>query len=188
MSGLAIAWLRGERSYGDGTLHSHRLLEWTGKIGDAAAAFCGPCDVSLSGLVDLEDRRRRSPIRARRMLHIVVEHFGCSLATGVLRQRLLVAIGRDAVALRSRVPVERRGDDLFAKRRKLSVSVAAPTPVSCLIHLGINLDPAGAPVPAIGLGSLGIRAERVLARDVLQRYRDELAAIERAAAKVRPVP
>ena len=187
MSALRVAWLRGERAYGDGTLQSHLLYRWTGHPGDAAAAFCGPCHVSVAGLVDLEDQRRRSPIRARRMLHFVVEHFGCELSRGVLRQRLLIAIARDTLAARTRVPIVRDGDDLYAKGRKLSVSIAAPTPVSCLIHLGVNLDPAGAPVPAIGLGSLGIRAEQEIAADVLKRYRKELDSMDRAAAKVRPV-
>ena len=40
----------------------------------------------------------------------------------------------------------RKGDDLFLGEGKLSVSIATASPVSTLIHLGVNEDASGAPV------------------------------------------
>jgi hypothetical protein len=55
-----------------------------------------------------------------------------------------------------------------------------------LIHLGINVDPAGAPVPAVGLAEMGIEP-RGLLNDVLTRYANELATAAHATTKVRTV-
>ena len=86
----------------------------------------------------------------------------------------------------SSVSVRRDGDDLFHGDRKLTVSIAAPGTDACLIHLGINVDPGGAPVPAIGLKDMGLDARDVLER-LLRRFRDELATAHHAEHKVRMV-
>ena len=51
---------------------------------------------------------------------------------------------------------------------------------------GVLVDPAGAPVPAIGLKELGIDA-REFARVALLALGEEWASMEWACAKVRPV-
>lgn len=185
---MIVKVLSGTRSYGDGTLASHVLQRLTGTWGDAACAFEGPCRVTVQGLVDLEDARRRSPIESRRMLHFLAEHFDRDLFRAVLRQRLLVSIFQEMLPANLRRQIGRIGDDLFIGSRKLSVSIATLTPVSSLIHFGVNLDARGAPVPAVGLTQLGVGNARFLARRVLEGYRDELAEIERACVKVRAVP
>ena len=65
--------------------------------------------------------------------------------------------------------------------------IAAPGPGSALIHLGINIDPRGAPVPAAGLGEMGLDAAGLL-QGLLERYRIEFESIRHATTKVRPVP
>ena len=83
--------------------------------------------------------------------------------------------------------MRREGDDLYYDDRKLTVSIAAPGPSTCLIHLGVNVDPAGAPVPAVGLTEMRVEPLEVL-NELLTRYREELATVAHAATKVRTVP
>src|SRR5262249_42713346 len=96
-----------------------------------------------------------------------------------------VAILGELLASRGKV-ARRDGDDLYYDGRKLTVSIAAPSSASSLIHLGINVDPAGAPVPAVGLAELGIRP-RGLLQDLLTRYANELATAAHATTKVKTV-
>ncbi|MBI3542345.1 MAG: DUF366 family protein [Deltaproteobacteria bacterium] len=86
--------------------------------------------------------------------------------------------------------VARSGDDLFIDGdAKLSVSIATASPVSVLIHWGLNIDPSGAPVKAAGLERLGWKNAEVLAfaKKLLTHYIEELEEIRVAQCKVRPV-
>ena len=168
---LATGWVRG-----------HVAVDGDG----AAVAWVGPCRVETEDLVDMDDARVGAVIEAAEMAHVVIEHPGCSLRAGVLRQRLLVCILSEVLAERG-IDVRRDGDDLYRGERKLTVSIAAPSHRSCLIHLGINVDPAGAPVAAVGLDELGAPPVEVL-RSLLDRYFCELKTAARAETKVREVP
>jgi hypothetical protein len=175
----------GERPYTE--LYGHFAFKNFGIAGDAAVAFIGPCDVAAERLVDLEDERAGETIKAARMLHFVVEHFGVPLAEAVWRQRLLAAIVRDEVAARApKASVRREGDDVFADEGKLSVSIATVSPTSTLIHFGVNVDATGAPVAAADLRTLGLDA-RELATAVLSRYVAEADGARAAACKVKGV-
>ena len=158
----------------------------TGVDGSAAAGFVGPCHVANEDLVDLDDARAGTFIASASMAHVLVEHPGCGLETGVLRQRLLVCLLAEILSDRG-IAVRRDGDDLYHDDRKLTVSIAAPAPAACVIHLGINIDPAGAPVPAAGLSEVGIAAYELL-DELLRRYQDELESCDHAEHKVRTVP
>lgn len=177
--------------YSGRELRSHWIRETFGLAGDAIAAFLGPCEVTPQDMVDLDDARAGDGIRAALMLHFIAEHFDTNLERAVLRQRLLVALAceavRKAASSAQRDALTRRGDDLFVGERKLSVSIATASPVSTLIHLGINVDPAGAPVPAVGLAELGADAT-ALARDIMRAYAEELAGVRAARCKVRSAP
>ena len=169
-------------------LRSHWLLETFGLVGDALVAFIGPCDVQNEAMVDLVDVAAGETIRARSMLHFIMERFDTDLARGVLHQRLLVALAADALRrLSSRTDIIREHDDIFVGDRKASVSIAAPSPTSTLIHLGVNVDPAGAPVKAVGLDQLGVDAPG-FARDVMGAYCAEVESLVIARSKVRAVP
>ena len=65
------------------------------------------------------------------------------------------------------------------------MSIATVSPVSTLIHFGINVDPAGAPVPAVGLAELGIDPTS-FAPALLDLLDAELEGIAHARAKVAP--
>ncbi len=177
--------LEGSLTYTGLELRSGWVADRTGLPGDAAVGFVGPCDVPTEHLVDLDDARAGFFIRAASMAHVIVEHPGCSLAEGVLRQRLLVCILVDVLRERD-VSARRDGDDVYCDDRKLTVSIAAPSPESCLIHLGINVDPDGAPVPAVGLLELKLDPRDVL-NELLGRYARELESAAHAARKVRGV-
>jgi hypothetical protein len=166
-------------------LRSGWVREHTGAAGDAAVGFVGPCDVPTANLVDLDDARAGEYIRSASMAHVIVEHPACTLELAVLRQRILVALLGELLAARGKI-ARRDGDDLYYDGRKLTVSIAAPSSASSLIHLGINIDPAGAPVPAVGLAELGVEP-RSLLHDLLSRYALELESAAHAATKVRTV-
>jgi len=176
-----------KRPYTGEQLRPHFLLTELGLKGSAMGAFVGPCLVKTEHLVDWEDRLAQDRIEAREMVHFIGEFFGMSLKEGVLLQRLFMAIAGDV--LRERLNgeiVNRSGDDLFVRDRKLSVSIVTASPVSLLLHTGINVDPAGAPVPAVGLAELGIDP-RTWTLEVLKRFVAEHEGMDWACAKVRPV-
>ena len=184
---LGTALLEERVDYTGLQLRSHFVRERTGIETDGLVAFIGGCKVEGDALVDLEDSEAGDFIAAERMLHFIGEHFTVGAREGNLRLRLLVAIVRELIEKEVSGPgIERRGDDLFVEGRKLTVAVSTVSPVSSLMHLGINIDPAGAPVAAVGLGELGVDPMR-LARSVLERYRMECRSIEIAVRKVRGV-
>ncbi|MGQ9496951.1 MAG: DUF366 family protein [Desulfotomaculales bacterium] len=160
-----------------------------GLQGDSIVSFVGPCQVTREALVDLADAREGSVIYSRKMLHFVVEHFDLDLEKAVLRQRLLTVIALEVIGRRTGALLTRNGDDLYCKGRKLSVSIATLSPVSSLIHMGLNIDAEGAPVPAAGLLDLGLGEADIplLARDVMQAYAEEMTSVHLARCKVRGV-
>jgi hypothetical protein len=185
---METQYLDREIAYGGAELRSHFIREVAGISDDGLIAFTGRCDVPSGNLVDLEDREAGSFIAARSMLHFIGEHFQCPLPEGNVRLRLLASIVADAVAgIAPAADVRRRGDDLFVGERKLSVAICTVSPVSTVFHLGVNIDPTGAPVPAVGLGELGVDA-RALAEDVLAAYAGECESLARAIRKVKGVP
>jgi hypothetical protein len=167
-------------------LRSGWVRERTGYDDDAGVGFVGPCGVANEDLVDLDDAREGEFIEAASMAHVILEHAGSDLETAVLRQRLLVVLLCELLTKRG-FAVERSGDDVFFGGRKLTVSIAAPGPLSTLIHLGVNVDPAGAPVPAVGLAEMNVAPLDLLA-ELLEAYRAEMASVRHATRKVREVP
>lgn len=174
-------------AYTGAELRSHWIMGRFGLRGDAMVAFRGPCAVALTEMVDLEDVAAGAIIRSAEMLHFIAEHFDHNLQRMVLRQRLFICMVREALSALPGVPELRRaGDDLYADERKLSVSIATASPVSTLMHVGLNVDPTGAPVPAVGLAEWGVDPG-ALARELLDHYATELASIAAARCKVRGV-
>ena len=189
MSSIATVFSKVERPYTGVELRPHFLLTELGLRGSGVGAFTGPCRVATEHLVDWEDRIAQDRIEARRMVHFIGEFFGVGLREGVLAQRLLMALMGESLGERLRAAgrfVLREGDDLFVDRRKLTVSIATASPVSLLLHVGVNIDPEGAPVPAIGLTELGVSPEEWVPA-VLERFAGEWEGIDWACAKVRPV-
>lgn len=163
-------------------LSPHWIYKKFNLQGDAIVAFCGECEVKLSEMVDIEDVINNEPIYSKNMLSFIVEHFNIGLVEGIFRQRLLITIIKES--LENLSSVSRNGDDLFIDGRKLTVSIATKSLTSVLIHVGVNIDPSGAPVDAIGLESLNIGNISDFANDVMVKYSQEIDDIILASTKV----
>ena len=155
--------------------------------GDAIVAFTGECEVKLGEMVDIEDVINNEPIYSKNMISFITEQFNVNLVEGVLRQRLLICIIKEVLEKRG-VKVERFGDDLYVNCKKLTVSIATKSLTSVLIHTGININPAGAPIKAAGLETdLGITDVKEFAKEIMQKYSAEIDDIILASTKVRGV-
>ncbi|MBC7105140.1 MAG: DUF366 family protein [Firmicutes bacterium] len=185
---MHVAVLEEPLAYDGRQLSALWAFRTLGLQGDSIVGFRGPCAVEGDRLVDLADARAGARLYSPDMLHFIAEHFHPDLEKAVLCQRLLVALVGELLAVRGR-PVRRHGDDLFYAGRKLSVSIATVSRVSALIHLGLNVDAAGAPVPAVGLLEMGFAEGELLefARTVCRAYAGELEGAYLARCKVRAV-
>jgi hypothetical protein len=176
-----------ETLYSGLELRPHYILaKW--KIEDSVlVAYRGPCEVKTDHMVDWEDRLANDFIRAKEMIHFMGEFFGPTLKEGIWIQRLLVS-GVESELLRMGISVNRDGDDLFINGKKLCVSIVTASPVSILLHLGINVDSEGAPVHAIGLKHY-LSEEKIesLIQTTLNRFEVEFKSVHRASVKVRAV-
>lgn len=172
----------------DGTqLSSHWAYRNFGIQGDSVIFFRGPCRVELTEMVDLKDVRNNAPIYSTDMLHFIIEHFDLDLEKTIVRQRLLIAALKDIIAAKTSAALSRDGDDLFFHDRKLTVSIATLTPVSTMIHTGVNVTGKDAPVPAVGLAEIGFGAGEIEAVGKLlcRAYIKEYQEIKMARCKVR---
>lgn len=183
---LQVKYLEGRLNYTGRELSPHFILEHYSLHGSALVAARGGCDVPTAHLVDWEDRLANDRIGAGEMLHFLGEFFERPLREGVWIQRQLVALAGEILRNSWHCPVVRTGDDLWVADRKLTVSIVAPTLASCVLHLGMNIDPSGAPVPAIGLAELKVDPER-FAHQLLEAFQEEWSSVVAATHKVRGV-
>ena len=184
---MKMLFLDKEIKYIGSQLSPHWIYKNFNIQGDAIIAFCGECDVKLSEMVDIEDVINNEPIYSNYMLNFITEQFNTELVEGVLRQRLLITIIKEALEDRG-FKINRNGDDLFVNGKKLSVSIATKSLTSVLIHTGLNIISDGAPIPVSALESdLGIRDIKNFAQYIMSKYTDELEDIKLASTKVRGV-
>ncbi len=183
---MKILFVTDRIDYTGRELRPHWIMERCGLVGDAAVSFLGSCGVSGEDLVDLEDRALGNTVAGDRMLHFIVELFGIALPGIVFAQRLLCAAAKDAIEAAGGTMIRREGDDLFVGTGKLSVSVATVSPVSGLIHLGLNVTKDGVPVEAGCLDDLKIDPA-ALSEEILTSFAREIGGALEAAKKVRPV-
>lgn len=159
-------------------------------LGDCIVAFCGPAEVKTEDLVDLQDLKQNLFIYSKDMLHFIVEHFDIDLEKAIYRQRLLICIIYEELNNKinkvnniAKYIFRRTGDDIFINDKKLTVSIATKTLVSTLIHVGINIDISGTPVPTEGLNNLKIEVNS-FATEIISRYCQEVDDISMARCKV----
>ncbi len=190
---MQARYLSDEHPTYDGTqLRSLWAYANYGIQGDSVVAWRGPCEVTAEHLVDEEDRRSGAVIRSEEMVHFIAEFFMHDLERAIALQRLLVCVVREVIEERSATAfVSRKGDDLFAIgaegfNKKLTVSIATASPVSCLIHVGVNVTAREAPVPAMGLNDLGIDPDEFTER-VLAAFVADIEGMAKARCKVRGV-
>jgi hypothetical protein len=183
---LKYTFLKEKITYTGCQLSSHWIFNHTQLTGDAIVSFAGPADVPLNNMVDLEDVRAKEHIYSENMLHFLVEHFDSDLEKAILRQRLLICMIQNELAKASNVLITRKGDDLFVNDLKLTVSIATASPVSSLIHTGINISNRNTPVPTYGLENMDIDPT-AFAGKVMSTYMREIDEIHWARCKVRAV-
>lgn len=183
---LKTRFLEDVFTYDGKQLTSHWILKTAGLKGDAIVSFIGPAHVQLSEMVDLEDVLGKKHIYSEKMLHWIIEHFDSNLERMILRQRLFMSLICEILLNDFGVPLKRRGDDLYLENKKLSVSIATVSPVSGLIHTGVNIESRNTPVPTIGLNDLKIEPIE-FAQKILKAYEKEMAGIHWARCKVRSV-
>ncbi|OPX92382.1 MAG: hypothetical protein A4E53_00530 [Pelotomaculum sp. PtaB.Bin104] len=176
-------------TYDGRQLSSHWAYRNFGVQGDSIIFFRGPCRVELTEMVDIKDVLSNSPIFSTDMLHFIIEHFDLDLEKTIVRQRLLIATLKDIITEKTGAALNRYGDDLFFQNRKLTVSIATLTPVSTMIHTGVNVTGKDAPVPAIGLAEIGLDSEEIedVGRSLCSEYIKEYEQIKMARCKVRGV-
>lgn len=173
--------------YDGSQLASHFAYKNFGVLGDSIVAFIGECDVKTASLVDLEDAQSGKFIYSKNMLHFIVEHFTGDLNWAIACQRLLSSLLIDDIRTdQPELNLIRRGNDIYEDDFKLNVSIATASPISCLIHTGVNINADGAPVLAKGLEDYKL-SPQAIARGVMNRYVDEIRGMQKARAKVRGV-
>ena len=187
-------FIENEIKYIGSQLSPHWIYKNFHILGDVIVSFVGEMDVKITEMVDIEDVITNSPIYSKKMVSFIIEHFGISLSECVLRQRFLICIIIEELRklLKDKYQITRNGDDIFVningQDKKLSVSIATKSITSGLIHIGLNIDASGAPVPACGLSAdLGITEIEVFAKNIMKRYIEENDEILDATCKVRGV-
>jgi len=156
----------------DGTqLSPHWIYKNFELLGDSVISFVGPADVPTNHMVDLVDVKKDAPIYGPLMLHFIGEWFLDSLDYGILLQHLFACEIYELLWERGIQGLSRNGNDIFVKSRKLSVSIATRSPVSLLMHTGLNIRTENTPLPTSGLEELDIEPLD-FSRSVLNRFRD----------------
>lgn len=186
---MKTLFLKENFTYTGPELRSLFLYE-KGLKGDGMMAWMGPCDVKTNDLVDAEDRVQNDFIKSKKMVHFLAEFFHKDVFFGICIQRLMAEIIIDVLGSFSDKNFERQGDDVYLvennNKNKLNVSIATVSPLSTLIHFGVNVDPEGAPVTAVGLSQLGVDSQK-FTEAVLKRVKTEIEQIDEASVKVMSV-
>jgi hypothetical protein len=157
-------------------------------LGNSIIAFSGPCDVSFEHMVDGEDFLQKAQICGSNMLHFIFEIFDEKLVTGVLVQRLFASLVQNKIfdKTKGQIQLRREGDDLYLQDKKLSISIAAHSPQSILVHFAMNISNEGTPVKTCALKDFGIDYQD-LANELLKDFSEEFTNIQQATWKVKPV-
>lgn len=184
---LQTKFIEKEISYTGSELRSHFIYDQFDILGNAAVAFIGSSKVNLNQMVDLEDVKQKKPIYSEKMIHFLIEHFEMNLKQMVFCQRVLIILMLEELLKRTKkLSLYRIGDDLFDEDAKLTVSIATATPISSVIHTGINISSRNTPVLTKGLYDYSIDPKD-FAEAILQSYQKEIESIQKAVCKVRGV-
>jgi hypothetical protein len=187
-SGLQTKWLNKKIDYDGTQLRSLFAYLDHGVLGHSLVAFHGACSISFAHMVDGEDLRDQSPICGDDMLHFIAEIFHEDLFAGVLFQRLLASLACDLINEKTKKKsVFREGDDLYSSDgRKLSISIAAKSVQSVMVHFAVNITNKGTPVKTLSLKDLNIKPDH-FAKSLLLRGADEFDSVRAATMKVKPL-
>ena len=158
-----------------------------GPLGTSIVGWRGPCDIPFEHMIDGEDLKESAAIKGDDMLHFVLELFDFPLAGAVALQRLMGELAKKRLKEISPLAeaMERRGDDLYWRNKKLNISIATCSANSCLIHFGINVTNTGTPVETCALEDFHVDEVSGFAGRFMSDVREEFLAIKRATMKVR---
>ena len=179
-------FIKDEIKYIGSQLAPHWIYKNFNLLGDSIVSFVGEVDVKITEMVDIEDVINNEPIYSKKMLNFITEQFEISLFSMICLQRILITIIKDVIESYGK-KVRRKGDDLFYENRKLSVSIAGKSINSTLIHTALNIIKEGAPVDASDLRELGIEDIEQFAKEIMDKYSDEVESIKKAQYKVRGI-
>lgn len=176
------------KKYDGSQLRPLFIYEHFGLKGNAILSWVAPADVTLTHMVDFEDKIEESKICGDKMLHFMIEFFPAQLTTGVMVQRLLASIIKDLISLKlPAAKLSRKGDDIYVgSGKKLSISIASVSAVSTLIHFAVNITNKGTPVKTASLEDLKINPD-ALAKEVLKAFSTEFEDVIWATQKVKPL-
>ena len=160
-------WIDESIIYDGSQLRSSFGYSQYGILGDSIISWRGACDIHKDRIVDIEDLLNKSEIYSQEMVHFIIEFFDQPLSTAVAYQRLFVTLIKDVIfqflsKASQTVPtkyyekLERRGDDLYFEDKKINISIATISPLSSLIHVGVNVSSEGTPVSTMGLNDFNI--------------------------------
>lgn len=173
--------------YDGAQLAPHWIYKNFDLSGDALVAFIGRCAVAPERMVDLADLKEGKRIFSESMLHFIGEFFDTDLTRTILLQHLLVSLAQQEITIRVKTPtLIRAGNDLYEGDSKLSISVATASPVSTLLHFGINISSRNTPVKTKGLTDYGLDPG-AFARSLLETFKHEIEGVAVARSKVRAV-
>ncbi len=175
-----------EIKYIGSQLSPHWIYKNYHLLGDSIVSFVGPVNVKLGEMVDIEDVINNEPISSDKMLNFIIERFEIPLFQGVLEQRMFISIIKENLE-KYGAKIKRKGDDLFFNGKKLSVSIATKSHVSCLIHTALNITDKGAPIEVSSLNEIGIINIEEFAQNIMDDYINEIKDIKNATCKVRGV-
>ncbi|GAB6151783.1 DUF366 family protein [Desulfosporosinus burensis] len=179
--------LRTPLNYDGSQLQSLFAYKNFGLMGDSMSVFRGSCRVEQDEMVDMEDVLAKDWIYSEDMLHFIVEHFEMDLEKTIIRQRLLIATIKEELERLGVRTLSRSGDDLYEADKKLSVSISTLSPVSTLIHCGLNVSNLNTPIPTVGLTDLKILDVLGFGESVAKQYCAEVVSMRLARCKVRGV-
>ena len=185
---MKCKFLDKEQKYDGAQLHSHFAYE-NGVKGNSIVCFIGPAEVK-EHLVDCEDRLKNDFISSKSMIHFIIEIFDASLREMVVWQRLFITKVVDFLKDSSIRDVYRRGDDIMINGKKFSVSIATLSPVSGLIHVGLNIEVGdNCPVEAIGISNIDdLRYDKEsIAYILMNNFVEEFEDIQNDCYKVKGV-
>ena len=137
----------------NGNFYGNYNYEKADILGNSIISFIGPCNIK-DHMVDLKDIKMQEFITSNNMLHFIIELFDTrSLREAVLMQRLFIQKCIELINdylegdTRCVQRVWREGDDVIeaSSGGKLSVSIATLSPISSLIHVGLNITTEGTP-------------------------------------------
>lgn len=186
---MKTKWIENEFLYDGSQLRGQFAYLQYGVLGPSIVSWKGACDISQANMADGEDLLQGAKICGSLMLHFIIELFDIKLFAGVSVQRLFTTIVRDVITeLRPQLcgRLRRDGDDIYFETKKLSISVAAQSPLSCVIHFAVNISNQGTPVPTCALEDFEIDPKE-FALVVMAKFQKEMASVQEATYKVLPI-